>query len=125
MCESWSQVHDTASPRGLHFWSNNAQFGDPVGSFPVQQGPGGVVRRNNEWSNDEFDKHTEILFNADNLEERKAAFRRMLEIAEREDPSYLTLCQAAQFYGKRKEFDWTAAFELTLDFRGDNLTFPS
>lgn len=125
MCENWSQVHDTSSPRGLHFWSNNAQFGDPVGSFPIQQGPGGITERNNEWSNEEFNALNDILLNGDNQADRKAAFKRMLEIAEFEDPSYITLCQAALFYGKGTDFSWDSTRERALNFRASNLTFPS
>lgn len=123
MCENWAQVRDTTTPRGLFFWSNNAQFGDPVGSFPIQQGPGGIVQRNGEWSNEEFNALNDVLVKGDNQADRKAAFRRMLEIAEVEDPSYLTLSQAALFYGKRQDFTWHATRDRELDFRASNLTF--
>lgn len=124
MRENFAQINDQTAPRGLHEWSNAAQFGDPLGSFLVQQGKGGVVRANNIWSNDEFDAQSEVLLTSTDPAARKAAFRRMLEITEYEDPSYVTLSQLATFFAKRGEFSWTPGKSRGLDFRADNLTFP-
>ena len=125
MVENGAQVHDKSAPRGMREWSNAAQFGDPLGSFLFQQGKGGTVRVNDEWQNDEFDAQGEILLNGTDPAARKAAFRRMLEIAEFEDPSYAMLHQLASFYAKKDGFTWRPGKGRTLDFRADNLVFAS
>ena len=51
---------------------------------------------------------------------RKAMFKRMLEICEREDPAYTVLHQNATFTAKRKEIQWKAAPAFAMDFRADN-----
>ena len=43
------------------------------------------------------------------LARRKAMFKRMLEICEREDPAYTVLHQTATFTAKRKDIAWKAA----------------
>ncbi len=47
-------------------------------------------------------------------------FRRMLEIAEREDPAYTVLHQNATFTAKRKDIRWKAAPAFAMDFRAGN-----
>ena len=51
---------------------------------------------------------------------RKLAFRRMLEIAEREDPAYTVLHQNATFTAKRRDLRWKAAPAFAMDFRAAN-----
>jgi peptide/nickel transport system substrate-binding protein len=51
---------------------------------------------------------------------RKAAFRRMLEIAEREDPAYTVLHQNATFTAKPKALAWRASPAFAMDFRAEN-----
>ena len=51
---------------------------------------------------------------------RKAAFRRMLEICEREDPCYSILHQNATFTAKRKDLPWRAAQSFVMDFSRRN-----
>jgi len=125
MVENGAQMHDPSSPRGMREWSNASQFGDPLGSFLNQQGKGGTVRVNNEWQNDEFDAQSEILLAGTDPAARKAAFRRMLEIAEYEDPSYTMLHQLANFFAKKGGFTWEPGKSRALDFRADNLVFTA
>ena len=80
---------------------------------------------NNEWQNDEFDAQSEILLSGTDPAARKAAFRRMLEIAEYEDPSYTMLHQLANFYAKKGGFTWQPGKSRALDFRADNLVFTA
>ena len=43
------------------------------------------------------------------MAKRKAMFKRMLEICEREDPAYTVLHQNATFTAKRKDIRWKAS----------------
>ena len=52
--------------------------------------------------------------------ERRLAFRRMLEILEREDPAYTVLHQNATFTAKPKALKWKAAPTFAMDFRATN-----
>ena len=51
---------------------------------------------------------------------RKNAFRRMLEICEREDPVYTVLHQNAPFTALRRDIKWTAVASFAMDFRARN-----
>jgi peptide/nickel transport system substrate-binding protein len=51
---------------------------------------------------------------------RKAAFKRMLEIIEREDPGYTVLHQNVIFYGKRENIAWQWSGLQSMDFRAGN-----
>ena len=51
---------------------------------------------------------------------RHAAFARMLEICEREDPAYTVLHQNAVFTGKPRSIAWKPAPSFTMDFRAAN-----
>ena len=73
-----------------------------------------------EWTNEEFNALCIKLETSTDLEERRAAFRRMLEIAEREDPAYTVLHQSAIFFGKRKDIAWNWSGLQSMDFRADN-----
>jgi peptide/nickel transport system substrate-binding protein len=125
MVDNDAQMQNKSTPRGMREWSNAAQFGDPLGSFLNQQGKGGAVRTNDEWQNDEFDAQSVILLTSTDPAARKAAFRRMLEIAEYEDPSYAMLHQLANFYAKKGGFTWQPGKSRAMDFRADNLVFTS
>ena len=54
------------------------------------------------------------------MAKRKAMFKRMLEICEREDPAYTVLHQTATFTAKRKDIAWKAAPAFQVDFRTGN-----
>nr|MBF0684943.1 hypothetical protein [Pseudomonas sp.] len=56
---------------------------------------------------------------------RSATFRRMLEIAEREDPAYTVLHQTVSFYGKRKNAQWNWSPTFYMDFRAANAALPA
>jgi peptide/nickel transport system substrate-binding protein len=51
---------------------------------------------------------------------RRAVFRRMLEIAEREDPAFTVLHQNATFTAKRRDTAWKASPAFAMDFRPGN-----
>ena len=74
-----------------------------------------------EWRNNEFNTLSTLLETSTRMDNRKQAFQRMLEIAEREDPAYTVLHRNVVFYGKRKDIEWKWSPTFTMDFRPENL----
>jgi len=124
MVENFSQVFEKGPMRGVRGWSNSAPFSDPVSSMVNQHGPQGQQQRMGEWSNEEFNKLSNVLVTSVNQQERREAFARMLVIAEREDPAYTVLHRTAVFYAKRKDFGWKPSQTFLMDFRAENLQPP-
>ena len=125
MKENWGQIFETAnSARGVRDWSNSAPFNDPVSSIVNQHGPNGQQQQMGEWKNNEFNTLSTLLETSTSMENRKRAFGRMLEIAEREDPAYTVLHRNVVFYGKRKDIQWKWSPTFTMDFRAANLSMP-
>ena len=124
MTENWSQIFEKGPMRGIRGWSNSAPFSDPVSSMVNQHGPRGQQQRMGEWSNDEFNKLSNVLVTSVNPQERRETFARMLVIAEREDPAYTVLHRTAVFYAKRKDFGWKPSQTFLMDFRAENLQPP-
>jgi peptide/nickel transport system substrate-binding protein len=120
MRENWQQIFEDNGKRALRDWSNSATFSDPISSLVGQHGPQGQQQQAKEWSNDEMNKLSGSLETETDMEKRKAMFRRMLEICEREDPAYTVVHQTATFTAKRKEIEWKAAPAFQVDFRADN-----
>lgn len=118
--ENWSQVLATSPQRGVRDWSNSAVFDDPVSSIVNQHGPNGAQQQNGEWSNPEMDRLSAVLETSTALPERRAAFARMLQICERENPAYVVLHQNASFTAKRRDLPWRASpsFFIDLSARG-------
>jgi peptide/nickel transport system substrate-binding protein len=124
MKENWQQIFDTtSSPRGVRDWSNSAPFNDPVSSIVNQHGPNGQQQQMGEWSNPEFNTMSSLLETSTNMGNRQRAFRRMLELAEREDPAYSVLHRNVVFYGKRKDIAWKWSPTFAMDFTAANLQF--
>jgi len=120
MKENWGQIFDRNSPRGIRDWSNSAPFSDPVSSIVNQHGPKGQQQQIGEWTNEEMNRLSVEMESSTDLAKRRAMFRRMLEICEREDPGYTVLHQTAVFTGKRKDIAWKPAPSFAMDFRGRN-----
>jgi peptide/nickel transport system substrate-binding protein len=120
MRENWQQNFDRSSPRAVRDWSNSAPFADPVSSIVNQHGPAGQQQQVGEWTNAEFNTLSGELETSTDRARRKAVFRRMLEIAEREDPAYSVLHQNATFTGKRKDVQWKPAPSFVMDLRAHN-----
>lgn len=120
MRENWAQIFDRSSPRGLRDWSNSAPFGDPVSSIVNQHGPNGQQQQIGEWSNAEMNELSGRLESETDMARRKAVFRRMLEICEREDPAYTVLHQTATFTAKRRDLHWEPAPSFAMDMRARN-----
>ena len=120
MKENWQQIFDQSTQRGVRDWSNSAPFNDPISSIVNQHGPNGQQQQAGEWSNEEMNKLSGMMEVETDMAKRKAQFKRMLEICEREDPAYTVLHQNATFTGKRKDIQWKAAPSFAMDFRQGN-----
>ncbi|HEY2132752.1 MAG TPA: ABC transporter substrate-binding protein [Acetobacteraceae bacterium] len=114
--ENWAQVLDKAGPRGVRDWSNSAVFDDPVSSIVNQHGPNGAQQQDGEWTNAEMNTLSGVLESGTDVGKRKQAFARMLQICEREDPTYIVLNQNAVFTAKRRELPWRQPPSFFLDF---------
>ena len=120
MKENWQQVFDTNTQRGVRDWSNSAGFNDPISSIVAQHGPQGQQQQVGEWANEEMNRLSDALEIETDMTKRKAMFRRMLEICEREDPAYTVLHQNATFTAKRKDIRWKASPSFAMEFRSQN-----
>jgi peptide/nickel transport system substrate-binding protein len=120
MRENWQQIFENNGTRAMRDWSNSAAFNDPMSSMVGQHGPQGQQQQAKEWSNDEMNKLCASLETETDMAKRKAMFKRMLEITEREDPAFTVLHQTATFTAKRKDIDWKAAPAFQMDFRAEN-----
>lgn len=128
MKENWQQIFNKESgPRMVRDWSNSAPFPDPVSSIVNQHCQNGQQQQVGEWSNEEFNALCTKLETSTDTAVRRATFRRMLEIAEREDPAYTVMHQSAIFYGKPKNIHWQWSGLQSMDFRAENfqVTAPS
>jgi peptide/nickel transport system substrate-binding protein len=123
MKENWQQINDPSDgKRAIRDWSNSAPFPDPVSSIVNQHCQNGGQQQLGEWSNEEFNENCLILERSMDQAARKAAFVRMLEIIEREDPGYTVLHQNAIFYGKRQDIEWEWSGLQSMDFRSGNFS---
>jgi peptide/nickel transport system substrate-binding protein len=118
--ENWTQIMERGGQRGVRDWSNSAPFSDPVSSIVNQHGPNGQQQQIGEWTNAEMNTLCEFLETSTDRAARKTAFRRMLEICEREDPAYTVLHQNATFTAKPKSLKWKASPAFAMDFRPGN-----
>lgn len=120
MKENWAQILERTPTRAVRDWSNSAPFNDPVSSLVNQHGPNGQQQQVGEWENVEANQLSQVLETSTDHETRRKAFRRMLEICEREDPAYTVLHQTATFTAKPKALKWKSAPAFAMDFRTGN-----
>ncbi len=120
MKENWSQILERSPSRAVRDWSNSAPFNDPVSSLVAQHGPNGQQQQVGEWTNEEMNRLSVELETGTDQARRRVAFRRMLEIAEREDPAYTVLHQNATFTAKRRDIRWRASPAFAMEFRAVN-----
>ena len=120
MKENWSQIFERTPTRGIRDWSNSATFNDPVSSLVSQHGPNGEQQQYGEWTNEEMNRLSVELETGTDHARRRAAFARMLQITEREDPAYTVLHQNATFTAKPRSLKWRAAPTFAMDFRAAN-----
>jgi peptide/nickel transport system substrate-binding protein len=119
MVENWQQIMQRGPARAIRDWSNSALFSDPVSSLVAQHGPNGSQQQQGEWRNDEFNLLSTELETSTDRARRRVVFRRMLEIAEREDPAFTVLHQNATFTAKPKAIRWRQPAAFAMDFRAD------
>ncbi len=119
MKENWSQILQADGGRGLRDNSNTAFFNDPVGAMAAF-GPSGQQWASGEWRNEEAAAALEALQSSTELEKRRAALRRMLEICEREDPAYTVLHGTVNLTGKRRDLAWKPSGSFAMDFTARN-----
>jgi peptide/nickel transport system substrate-binding protein len=124
MRENWQQIFENNGQRAVRDWSNSAGFSDPISSIVGQHGPQGQQQQSQEWANTEMNTLSAAMETEFDLVKRKAMFKRMLEICEREDPAYTVLHQTATFTAKRKDIGWKAAPAFQMDFRAGNFRMP-
>ena len=119
MKENWSQILGRSPGRGLCENSNSSWFNDPVASLAAYA-PGGQTWEAGQWQNEEAASALKALQSGTELEGRRATFRRLLTILEREDPAYNVIHQNATFTAKRRDYNWKPAGSFVMDFRADN-----
>ena len=122
MKENWQQIFDANSPRAVRDWSNSAGFNDPISSIVAQHGPQGQQQQVGEWTNEEMNRLSVAMEVETDISKRKAMFKRMLEICEREDPAYTVLHQNATFTAKRRDIKWKASPSFAMEFRSNNFS---
>ena len=120
MRENWQQIFEGNGQRAVRDWSNSAGFNDPISSIVAQHGPQGQQQQVGEWTNAEMNKLSDAMEIETDMTKRKAMFKRMLEICEREDPAYTVLHQNATFTAKRKDIGWKASPSFAMEFRSVN-----
>lgn len=121
--ENWQQIFDTSSPRGIRDWSNSILFQDPVGSLTRLYGAAGSVQNvSKEWTNAQFNETAAVLETSLDLDTRKRAFARLLDIYETEDPPGCALHDLVMFYAKKRSVNWTPYPVESMDFGPGNLT---
>ncbi|MBN8889905.1 MAG: ABC transporter substrate-binding protein [Rhodospirillales bacterium 70-18] len=117
MVENWTQIRAKTSQRGVRDWSAGGTLNDPVGSIVSNFGPNGAAQQAGEYENAEFSRMCVVLETSADRALRRRAFKRMLEIAERDDPAYTILHQNATFTAKRRDIKWQAGPSFAMDFR--------
>ena len=120
MKENWQQIFESNGQRAVRDWSNSAGFNDPISSIVAQHGPQGQQQQTGEWTNEEMNRLSDAMEIETDMTRRKAMFKRMLEICEREDPAYTVLHQNATFTAKRKDIRWKASPSFAMEFRSVN-----
>jgi peptide/nickel transport system substrate-binding protein len=118
--ENWAQIMERGETRAIRDWSNSAPFNDPVSSIVNQHGPNGQQQQIGEWTNAEMNELCYFLETSLDRPARRKAFRRMLEICEREDPAFTVLHQNATFTAKSKAITWQASPAFAMDFGPGN-----
>jgi peptide/nickel transport system substrate-binding protein len=88
--------------------------------MPTNFGAGGDMELTGYWKNDECARLLDVLQSSVDMDTRRSAQRRILEIVERDDPAVIVLHETANFTGKRKDIVWKPARSFVMDFRSRN-----
>jgi peptide/nickel transport system substrate-binding protein len=119
MCENWSEVIRPDGGRGVRDNSQTCFFNDPVGAM-ASFGPAGQQWASGEWRNQDAANALGMLQSSTDPTRRRAAFRRMLEICEREDPAYTILHQTVNLTAKPRALPWRTGQSFMMDFSSRN-----
>ena len=115
--ENWAEITgaDAHEGRGVMNYSATAVYPDPEGQLYRLFGPRGPFQNNGIWANSRFNEWGADLASTD-LDIRRAAFARMLEIYESDAPStYLHVLPT--FLGVGQALKWEAGNTHFMDFR--------
>jgi peptide/nickel transport system substrate-binding protein len=115
MKENFSQLLGRVPNRGIIDNSNTAWFDDPS-ALAAAYIPGGQTWESGQYRNEEAPVVAQVLQNATDMDQRRRAWRRLLEIFEREDPCYSVQFQNATFTAKRRDIPWRVAQSWFMDF---------
>lgn len=118
--ENSSQAQANDGNRGLRDLSSTAFFNDPVSNVAQLFSRDGLVGRTGEWRNTEFDDRLTRMTLSIDPAERRAAFARILEILERDDPAAIILHQTANFTAKRKAIRWQPSKSFVINLKAEN-----
>lgn len=114
--ENFSQLYQ-APIGGVFNSSTPMQLPDPVGTMWRNFGAGSIFQRRVPiWRNEEFNRLGVILVGSLDVQARRAAHRRMMEIAAHDDPPVILLHTNAVFYGRRRGLNWQPYTVLPMDF---------
>ena len=119
--ENWKAIRgpDVA----IYPWSNTFRYPEPVGQIAMSWGPGSEIQEGDRqyWEGTpEFNKLAGVLTSSVDKTERKAAFRRMMEIFQEEVPGTI-LYNPISTYAMRKGIEFTPYSLYYMDLRPDNL----
>lgn len=114
--ENWTQVLE---PEGLQIfdYSTSMYYPDPVGHLWRLWGTRGYFQSTGAFINEEFNELGAVLETSTDLQTRRDAFRRMMEIYQNEDPSGTYIHQMTIFYGVRDSVTWVPDFAEYMDIR--------
>lgn len=108
-------------------WSNPLYYGDPMGVFDTHWSEKSWVSSRGLWkpTHPEWKAHYEKARFATDNRERRAAYRRLLDIAEQES-GWIMLYQPYESFAMREDIEWripTAQRPYELTFRAGQISF--
>lgn len=114
--ENFSQLYKRPGS-GMYNTSASLQFPDPLADFWRGFGSGSFFQRTTGfWSNDEFNRLGRVLETSLDIDERRAALSRMLDIFEWDDPPAAILYHEGIFYGMRSDVEWRPYPTFLMEF---------
>ena len=117
--ESWS-MRDEANP-DIQDWSNSLPYPDPDAGMWRLWKPASLDRRGFGWRNEDFIAAGQVLETSADLDERRTAHERMMDIWDLEDPAGIVPHQNAIFYGQSDDVNWQPYAAQFMDFGPRNL----
>lgn len=117
--ENFGQIN--AENYAIRDGSEPVTFADPISSVwraygPASRGTQSAIG----WQNQRFDELGQKLLSTLDLQERRTAFREMLDILTWDDPAAAVLHSFGMFYGTRNSVKWKPYPAAYMDFRREN-----